>query len=338
MNKDKIDWENLGFGRYFTPHIFNTDYYDDKWNNPRIEPYGEMKLEPTNVALHYGQSVFEGMKAYKCENGNINIFRPKDHLKRMNKSLMRLSMPEIDVNNTLDSLIELIKLNKDYVPDEPGALYIRPFMFATDNYLGSNISKTYRFMIILSPVGPYFPNGFAPIKLWAETNFKRAIPGGAGEAKAAGNYAPCLLPIKNAKDKGYDGIVFIDNNGYVQECNAMNIFFIKDNKLYVPRLDGSILHGITRDSIKQLWRETNGCDSLVLDKFRIDEFVHFIPDEIFVTGTAASIVPVNEINYNGHIIKPKYEIGGHTRILYKKLRSIQYGRTDKPEWTVVINK
>ncbi|MEL6989317.1 MAG: branched-chain amino acid aminotransferase, partial [Bacteroidota bacterium] len=244
-----LDFNNIPFGKVFTDHMFVADFDGENWVDARIVPTGEISMHPGNLTLHYGQSIFEGMKATKSINGDPLFFRPEMHADRINASAERMCMPTIDPELFLQALHTLVYMERDWIPPHEGsALYIRPFMFATDEFIGVKPSKTYRFMILTLPVGPYYPK---PVSLLAEETYVRAAHGGVGEAKAAGNYAASLYPAKLANEKGYDQILWLDAKEfkYIQEVGTMNVFFVIDGKAITPATDGAILKGITRDSI-----------------------------------------------------------------------------------------
>ncbi len=249
---EEVDFNHLPFGKIFTDHMFEADYIHGRWMNGRIRPIEKLPLHPANLTLHYGQSIFEGMKAGVDKEGNPMLFRPDMHVKRINKSAWRMDMPSIPEEVFMEGLKQLLLLEKDWIPHQAGsALYIRPFMFATDEFIGVAPSETYKFIILTLPVGPYYSH---PVKLVIEEKFVRAVPGGTGEAKAAGNYAGSLLPATLAKKKGFDQVVWMDafEFKYIQEVGTMNLFFVFKNKVVTPATDGAILHGITRDSFIQL--------------------------------------------------------------------------------------
>ncbi|MCD4808641.1 MAG: branched-chain amino acid aminotransferase, partial [Methanosarcinales archaeon] len=241
---DSVDFENLGFGEVFSDHMFSMDYENGEWINQRIEPYGKIEFEPAMCTLHYAQAVFEGLKAFHVRDGSINIFRPEKNLERMNRSNERMCMPTIDEDMFFDAMTELIKLERDWIPKDTGhSLYIRPFIFGTENFLGVHPSSTYRFMIILSPVGAYYKEGFNPVSLLVPEEYVRAVKGGVGEAKTAGNYAASLLPAKIAQEKGFTQVLWLDgeHHKYIDEVGTMNIFFVIDDEVITPPLEGSIL-------------------------------------------------------------------------------------------------
>ena len=342
--KVKPDFTKLGFGKYFTDHMLIMDYKDGQWCEPEIVPYQSFNLDPSTCVLHYGQGIFEGLKAYKNADGKITMFRPYDNFKRMNRSAERLCMPTIDVDKMVEWLKELIMVDEEWIPTAPGtALYIRPTMVATDAMLGVHPGHTYRFFIILSPVGSYYPNGLQPTKILVEKEYVRAPLGGTGEAKCMGNYAASLLAGDIANKKGYEQVLWLDSNEhkYVEEVGAMNMFFVFDGVVKTPALVGSILPGITRDSVLQILR----AEGRPVEETRIsvDEIVKMNAEgklnEAFGSGTAAVISPVGVLNINGEDVKiNNFEMGPITSYLYDKLTGIQYGRyPDTFGWVVKVN-
>lgn len=335
--KPKPDENRLGFGQIFTDHMFNMDY-DPKqgWHNPRIEAYQPLVMDPATMVLHYGQGVFEGLKAYRTADGHIQLFRPQENLRRMNRSSRRLCIPETDESGVLGAIKELIALEKDWVPKADGtSLYVRPTVLATDPYLGVRASNTYRFFVILSPVGAYYAEGFNPIKIFVSKKYVRAVRGGVGEAKTLGNYAASLLAGTEAAKAGYAQVLWLDGveQKYVEEVGSMNIFFVIDGEIVTPELNGSILPGITRDSVLALARQWGLPASE--RKIAIDEIVNAHADgrltEIFGAGTAAVISPVGEINVEGTIVSVgDGTVGPVAGRLYQALTDIQYGRAEDP--------
>lgn len=335
--KPKPDDNKLGFGTIFTDHMLNMDYNLEKgWHNPRIEPYSPLVMDPSTIVLHYGQAVFEGLKAYRTPNGGIQLFRPQENFHRQNSSSRLLCIPEIDERAVLGHLKELLILEKDWVPSAPGtSLYIRPTILGTDEFLGVRASNTYRFFIILSPVGAYYPEGFKPVKIWVTTHHVRAVRGGLGEAKTPGNYAASLYAAQRAHKEGYTQVLWLDGveHKYVEEVGAMNIFFVIDGELVSPALNGSILPGVTRDSVlalAKLWdipcAERRISIREVLDAQKQGKSL-----EIFGTGTAAVISPVGQIKYGEEIVViNNNEVGPMTQKFYDTLTDIQYGKTDDP--------
>jgi len=302
-------------------------------------------MDPSTMVLHYGQAIFEGLKAYKTESGNINLFRPKDNLKRLNNSAHILCIPELDEGFVLEALRTLLGIEKDWVPGESGtSLYIRPTIIATDPYIGLRSSNTYRFFIILSPVGAYYPEGFDPIKIWVTTEYVRAVRGGVGEAKTAGNYAASLYATELAQKEGYTQVMWLDGVElkYVEEVGSMNIFFIIGDKLITPELNRSILPGITRDSVIKLAKSWD--IQVVERKISIDEIyeAHASGElkEVFGSGTAAVISPVGTIKFAGkEITIGDGSVGPVAAKLFNNLMDIQYGKADDPfKWIIPVKK
>ncbi len=329
---------DLGFGTIFTDHMFNMDYSPDKgWYNPRIEPFEDIPLSPATMMLHYGQAIFEGLKAYKTAKGEIQLFRARDNFKRLNRSANGLCIPEIDENFVMNGLKELLKLEKKWIPETIGtSLYIRPTIIATDPFLGVRASNTYRFFIIFSPVGSYYAAGFNPVKIWVSKDHVRAIRGGVGEYKTAGNYAASLYASEKAKKEGYAQVLWLDGieRKYVEEVGAMNIFFNIGDELITPSLDGSILPGITRDSVLHLarkWGMNVSERKISIDELKIAH-KNGILHEAFGSGTAAVISPVGEIKYGDAIM----EIGGGKTgpmalKFHNSITNIQYGNAEDTE-------
>ena len=335
--KPKPDSASLGFGALFTDHMFNMDYSPDNgWHNPRIEPYQPIVMDPASMVLHYGQGVFEGLKAYRKKTGEIQLFRPRDNMKRLNRSSRIMCMPSFDEARALESLKQLLTLEKDWVPSADGtSLYIRPAIIAMDPFLGVRASNTYRFFIILSPVGAYYSEGFNPIKIWVTKNHVRASIGGVGEAKTLGNYAASLYAAKEAQEKGYSQVLWLDGaeRKYIEEVGAMNIFFVVDDELLTPKLSGSILPGITRDSVIALAKKWG--IKVTERKIGIEEIMGFHDagrlKEIFGSGTAAVISPVGQIGYGEkNIVVNENQVGPFSRKLYDSLQDIQYGKSEDP--------
>jgi branched-chain amino acid aminotransferase len=334
----------LGFGTVFTDHMFNMDYNPEKgWHNPRIEPFANLSLSPATMMLHYGQAIFEGLKAYKTPSGRIQLFRARDNFKRLNGSARGLCIPEVDVDGVMDFMRQLLILEKDWIPETPGtSLYIRPTVIATDPFLGVRSSHTYRFFIILSPVGAYYAEGFKPVKIWVCDDHVRAVRGGIGEYKTPANYAASLLASEKAKKEGYAQVLWLDGveRKFVEEVGAMNIFFNIGDELVTPALNGSILPGITRDSVLQLARKWG----MKVSERRIgmDELVKAhrsgALNEAFGSGTAAVISPVGELRYGDTVMTIG---GGRTGPialkLHKAITDIQYGMAEDTEgWVEVV--
>jgi branched-chain amino acid aminotransferase len=333
----KPDDANLGFGSIFTDHMFNMDYNpQDGWHNPRIEPYTSIDMDPATMVLHYGQAVFEGLKAFRTESGAIQLFRPKNNFKRMNNSSRLMCIPGIDEAFALDALKQLLVIEKNWVPSAPEtSLYIRPTIIAMDPFLGVRASHTYRFFIILSPVGAYYAEGFNPVKIWVSKNHVRAVRGGVGEAKTPGNYAASLYAADQAHQQGYTQVLWLDGieQQYIEEVGAMNIFFVIDDELITPMLSGSILSGITRDTVialAKMWNlkvaERKISIAEVMDAHASDKL-----KEIFGSGTAAVISPVGELNYNEQVITVGGgKVGPMANKFYKSISDIQYGKAEDP--------
>jgi len=330
----------LGFGRIFTDHMFLMDYAVGKgWHDARIVPRANLSLDPAAMVFHYGQAAFEGMKAYRGKGDGIFLFRPRMNFERMNVSNARLCMPEIDEEFILRALKALIKTDRDWVPSETGtSLYIRPFIIATDPYVGVRPSDTYLFIILLSPVGAYYPEGLAPVKIYVETEYVRAVRGGLGYTKAAANYAASLKSQNKAKERGYTQVLWLDaiERRYIEEVGTMNVFFIIDGKAVTPSLNGSILPGITRDSTIKLARKFGY--EVEERPLAIDELKAAIETgalgEAFGTGTAAVVSPIGEL-----VIDDKTytlsdgKIGPLSQKLYDTLTGIQYGEiNDEFNW------
>lgn len=333
--KPKPDESKLGFGTHFTDYMLNMDYTSDLgWHNPRVEPYAPFVLDPATMVLHYGQGIFEGMKAYRTDNGDIQLFRPRNNFKRFNYSARHLCMPEIDVELALKALKELLRIEKDWVPSAPGtSLYIRPTMIATDPFLGVRASHTYRFFIILSPVGAYYAEGFNPIKIMVTREHVRAVRGGVGDTKTMGNYAASLLAGQKAAEAGYTQVLWLDGieQKYVEEVGSMNIFFVINNELITPELTGSILPGITRDSVLQLAQQWGM--SVNERKISIDEVLEAHQTgtltEVFGSGTAAVISPVGELKYEDKIILiGDGKVGPMAQKFFDAMTDIQYARSE----------
>lgn len=296
-----INETDLKFGKQFTDHMFVADFENGEWKNASIIPYGNISLNPATSFIHYGQSIFEGLKAHKGQNGEILIFRPDMNLERMNQSANRLSMAQIPSELFMSALRELVNLDKDWVPSgEESSLYIRPFMFGTEPFLGVKASDSYRFMIILSPSGRYYAT---PVKVKIEKHFVRAAKGGTGFAKAAGNYAASLRPAQLAKADGYDQLIWTDaqEHKYIEEAGTMNIMFVINDALVTPALSGSILPGVTRDSILQIARSWGM--KVEERQVSVDELVQAMEQgtlsEAFGAGTAATISHIRTIGHEG---------------------------------------
>lgn len=337
----ETDFSSLIFGRSISDHMFVADYQNGAWGDFRIVPYGPMEIYPGNATLHYGQAIFEGMKAYKNNKGEVLVFRAEANAKRLNESATRMCMPTLPEPIFIEALRQLLSLDKDWVPQEKGSsLYIRPFMFAMDNYLGVKASETYRFMIFTSPVGAYYSK---PVSVKVETAYTRACEGGTGEAKAAGNYAASLYPAQLAQKEGYDQLLWTDGKTHsqIEESGTMNVMFkIKGTLITAPTHGGTILKGITRDSVIQLAKDWG---QAVEERFlAVSELEEALKngslEEAFGVGTAATIAFINKINVNGkdYSLREPSEEAFSARVL-KALNGIKYGELqDSHQWIIKI--
>lgn len=342
--KPKPDQSALGFGQIFTDHMFIMDYEEGQgWFNPRIVPYGPLELDPSIMVVHYGQATFEGLKAYKTADKQILLFRPYANMERMNISNERLCIPALDVNFAVEAIKKLVEVDQDWIPEAEGtSLYIRPFIFATDPYLGVRPSYKYYFIVILSPVGAYYPEGINPVKIYVEDTYVRAVKGGLGFTKTPGNYAGSLKAQEVAKAKGYTQVLWLDGveKKYIEEVGTMNVFFKIDGVVITPALEGSILAGITRDSTLKLlkhWGVPVEERRISIDEIYAAQAAGKL-EEAFGTGTAAVISPIGELNYEGKIISIN---GGKTgeiaTKIYNTVTGIQGGvMEDTFGWTVKV--
>ncbi len=331
-----INLENIPFGKYFSDHMLEADYENGEWTSVEIKPYQPLLLEPSLAALHYGQAIFEGIKAYKDIHDNAFIFRPLDNFKRFNRSAQRMNMPLVPEEIFMEGMRQLVELDKNWIPAKKDhSLYIRPVMFSSDAMLGVRPSETYKFLILLSPTGPYYAT---PMKIMVEEHYTRAAPGGVGFSKNAGNYGGSMLAASQAKEKGYDQVLWTDagEHKWLQEVGMMNVFFIIDNIAVTPSLEeGTILEGVTRSSVIQGLKEMN--IKVEERKVSIDEIVAAYREgriaEIFGTGTAAVIAPIKELNYKGYSMvfdTDKYQISGAVK---QWLNDIREGRiADRYGW------
>lgn len=342
--KEKPDPSSLGFGKYFTDYMFVMDYEEEKgWHRPRLTPYAPIMLDPSSSVFHYGQAVFEGLKAYRTEDGRVLLFRPEQNIKRLNRSCQRMSMPPLDEELVLEALTQLVELEKEWVPREKGtSLYIRPFVIATEPSLGVKASKKYTFMIVLSPVGSYYGDQLQPINIYVEDEFVRAVNGGVGNAKTSGNYAASLQAQQKANELGYDQVLWLDaiEKKYAEEVGSMNIFFVINGEVVTPALSGSILSGITRASAIELIRSWG--IPVREERISIDDIYAASArgelTEVFGTGTAAVVTPVGELNIHGRtVIVNDRQIGEISKKLYQTITDIQLGKVKDPfRWTVEV--
>lgn len=343
-NIDKVDWNNLGFGRYFADHVFVADYIDGKWTDGEIVPYSAMLFEPGMCTLHYGQTIFEGLKAFRTVDGNVNVFRPDMNAKRLNTSAQRLCIPEFSEYKFLDAIHDLVKVDQNWIPKERGqSLYLRPLVFGTGNFLGVHTSDTYRLIIMSSPVASYYAEGLSPVKILVSHEFVRTVRGGLGMAKTAANYAASLLGAKKAKEAGYSQVLWLDGVSleYIDEVGAMNIMFKIGDELVTPPLSsGNILAGVTRDTVIHLAKELGlpVAERAIKVKEVFDAHRVGLLNEVFGTGTAAVISPVGLLHYNGNSISiNNNNIGEYSQKFYDMITSIQHGEVeDKNNWNFHI--
>jgi len=336
----EVDFNNLQFGRLFSDHMFLAEFRDGQWQDLRIVPYGNLSLSPATMALHYAQSIFEGMKAYLTPKKEVVTFRPQENLARLNHSAQRMCMPEIPEEIFMEGLKQLLTLDKNWVPQKEGSsLYIRPLMFASDAYIGLQASENYLFMLITAPVGAYYAN---PVKVKIETDFVRAAQGGVGAAKTAGNYAASLYPASLGQAEGFDQLVWTDSkeHKYIEESGTMNLFFKFDDTLVTPSLVGTILPGITRKSILKIAEEQGIKTEERL--VSVDEVISSIENgslkEVFGAGTAAIITPVRSMGYEDKIYElPPIREEGFALKTKKMLLDLQTGKIEDPHnWVYKI--
>lgn len=334
--RSEVDFDNIAFGKVFSDHMFVVDYRDGGWQTPEIVPYGTFELAPATTALHYGQSIFEGMKAYRNVDGKPVLFRPRENFERMNRSAARMVMPPIPESLFLDGLKELVRVDIDWIPTQAdSSLYIRPLMFANDDFIGVKPSDAYKLVIFTCPVGQYYSE---PVKLWVTREFIRAAPGGTGAAKTAGNYAASYYAAQQAQDNGYHNVLWLDgkDHRYVEECGTMNMFFVIDGVAVTPELSGTILPGVTRDSVITLLGDMNV--DVEERRVSIDEIEKAHADgkleEAFGAGTAATISPVIEIgSEDGVMSLPPDDERKVGPALLKQLTDIRHGvAEDKYGW------
>lgn len=343
-NKPKTD--QLEFGTVFTDHMFIMDYSDEQgWHDPRIIPYEPISIDPAAMIFHYGQSVFEGLKAYVTPNGDVQLFRPEKNMERMNRSNERLCIPKIDEQFAIQAIKDLVETDKEWVPTSEGtSLYIRPFIISTQAYLGVAPSKQYKFMIILSPVGAYYKEGINPVKIAVENKYVRAVKGGTGEAKTGGNYASGLMAQELVADQGFAQVLWLDGveKKYVEEVGSMNVFFKINGEIITPALNGSILEGVTRNSVIQLLNHWN--IPVNERKISMEEIYQAHVDgtleEAFGSGTAAVISPIGQLTWEGKdIVINQGKTGEIAKRVYETLTGIQYGKIEDPfDWVVKIGE
>lgn len=342
--KDKPDQKKLGFGNFFTDHMFFMKWdREHGWHDAEIRPYQNFSMDPAAMVYHYGQAIFEGLKAYKGENDQIYMFRPEDNLERMNSSALRMCMPRIPVEKVLKGIKALVYLDRDWIPSGDGAtLYLRPTMIAVEPALGVRPSSQYYFFVIMSPVGAYYAEGFNPTKIWVTDKYVRAVKGGVGHVKTAGNYAASIMAAEEAHRAGYTQVLWLDGceRKYIEEVGTSNIFFRIGDDLITPPLNGSILGGITRDSVIQLARSWGV--NVIEKQITIDEVLAAIEDgslkEAFGSGTAAVIAPIGELCYQDRkYVVADGKTGELSQRLFDELQAIQNGKQDDPfKWIVRI--
>ncbi|MBQ7957120.1 MAG: branched-chain amino acid aminotransferase [Clostridia bacterium] len=342
--KVKPDPNTLGFGEVFTDHMFMMDYSKKEgWHDAKIVPYGDLVLSPAACVFHYGAEVFEGMKAYRTPDGDVQLFRPMENIRRLNNSAERLCLPQIDEDLALEVLTKFVEMEKDWVPSKKGtSLYLRPFLIATDAKLGLHAIDEAKYVIIASPVGSYYKEGINPVKIMIETEDVRAVRGGTGYAKCGGNYAASNRAAARAEEKGFSQVLWLDGveRKYIEEVGAMNVMFKIDGKVKTPKLIGSVLPGITRKSCIDLMK-SEGQD--VEETFiTVDEVIDALKagklEEAWGCGTAAVVSPIGLLSYEGvdYVIN-NGEIGSLTQHLYDELTGIQWGeKEDKFGWTLKV--
>ena len=344
QKKQKPKDKDLAFGTDFTDHMFLVDFEDEKgWYDPRIEPYGPLTLDPATAVLHYGQGLFEGLKAFRGKDGKIRLFRPDKHVARLNRTAEKMCIPTLDPDLVLKSFTTLVDLDRDWVPSTVGtSLYVRPTIIASEAFLGVRPAKKYLYFVILSPVGAYYPEGMAPVKIKVIDNYVRAVVGGLGEAKTSANYAASLHAAEDAKHEGFTQVLWLDgvHRKYIEEVGTMNIMLKIGDEIITPPLAGTILAGVTRDSVLALTREWG---LRVSERpITIDEVVEAARkgtlQEVWGTGTAAVISPVGELAYKGErIVVNGGGIGALTQKLYDTIVGIQYGPApDTRGWTLPL--
>jgi branched-chain amino acid aminotransferase len=342
--KPKPKDSELGFGQIFTDHMFVADFQEEKgWYDPRIEPYGPLSLDPAAAVLHYAQAIFDGLKAFRGVDGKVRLFRPQKHVERLNTSARRMCIPPLDAGLGLQSIVQLVGTEREWTPRTIGtSLYVRPTIIANEAFLGVRPAKSYLYFVILSPVGAYYPEGMAPVKIRVEEKYVRAVDGGLGGAKTGANYAASLMAGEEAKHAGYTQVLYLDgvHRKYLEEVGTMNIMVRIGDEVVTPPLGGTILPGVTRDSALTLLRKWGIAVSE--RQISIDDVVHAHKrgalKEVWGTGTAAVISPVGELAYRGErMVIGDGKIGSLTQRLYDAIVSIQYGQAPDPDgWTVEV--
>lgn len=341
---NQVDWNNLGFGKYFSDHVFMADFINGAWTDLRIIPYGPMPVEPALCTLHYAQSIFEGLKAFRTADGSVNVFRPHMNAKRLNRSAEMVCIPEFDVDLLVEGIRRLIAVDYGWVPTQRGtSLYIRPVVYGSDNFLGVRASETYRLIVMTSPVASYYAEGLNPVRIKVDSTHVRAVRGGLGAAKTAANYAASIHAGKKAKEEGFAQVLFLDGVSHelVEEVGTMNIMFLIGDELITPTLEqGSILAGVTRDSVLHVARSwgVNVTERAITIEEVVAAHDAGTLKEVFGTGTAAVISPVGELVYEGRGLKINDSvIGPFAQKMYDTITGIQYGEIeDAFQWNVHI--
>jgi branched-chain amino acid aminotransferase len=335
-----INLENIPFGKHFTDHMLVADFENGEWKTPEIKPYQALSIEPSMASIHYGQSIFEGVKAYKDSEGKPYIFRPYDNFKRFNISAKRMQMPEVPEEIFIEGMKKLIQMDQNWIPSkDEHSLYIRPFMFSTDEAIGVKPGEKYKFMIILSPTGPYYSE---PMRIYVEEQYVRAVPGGVGFAKNAGNYGAAMYASAEARKKGYDQVLWTDafEHRYIEECGTMNVFFVIGKKAITPSLEqGTILAGVTRDSVIKLLTDME--IEVEERRITIDEVSEAYSNgelkEVFGTGTAATISLIKELRYKETAMQLDTEKWTIAPEIKKQLQDIRFGRiADNHNWMMPV--
>ena len=336
--------QNLVLVLIFTDHMFIMNYDEGQgWHDARIVPYGPIELDPSAMCLHYGQTVFEGMKAYRAKDGRVLLFRPEKNMARLNKSNERLCIPKIDEAFALKCIEKLVSIEKDWIPTAEGtSLYIRPFIFATDAHVGVHPGNHLMFMVICSPVGAYYPEGLDPVKIYVESKYVRAVRGGMGYAKTGGNYAASLKAQDEAEEQNYTQVLWLDGveRKYVEEVGTMNVFFVIGDEVVTPALQGSILPGVTRMSAIEILKSwgLNVSERPIEIQEIYDAYQNGQLKEAFGTGTAAVISPIGQLKWDDHVMEINNgKIGDISQRLYDTLTGIQWGDIeDTMHWTVEV--
>lgn len=337
---ETVDWDNLPFGKIFSDHMYVCDYKDGKWDEGKIIPFGHYTIHPASMVLHYGQAIFEGMKASKLEDGTPVLLRPEEHASRINASARRMMMAEFPEDRFVEAVAALVKLDAAWIPPRQGsALYLRPYMFSTDEFIGVRPSESYRFCIFTAPVGPYYAK---PVDLVVEQHYVRAVPGGTGEAKAAGNYAGSLRPVYEAQQKGFDQVLWMGgpDKKQIQEVGTMNVLFVIDGEVVTPATDGAILKGITRKMFLQILKDKGikATERVIT----IDEIVEAHADgrltEMFGAGTAAVVSHVASLTYGEHKMEfPPVEDRKIGNLLKAHIDGLRFGTVaDEHGWLVRV--